>query len=225
MSAKYDHELGMHRQIRRRDFINGTATAIAGAALEVASPAHALGLLSADAVPRAGYYPPALTGMRGSGYESAYSTGHAMRDGTFWPTAPAATETADKYDLIVVGGGISGLAAAYFFQKAHGFTKSVLVLDNHDDFGGHAKRNEFQSAEDLRISNAGSFNIYAGSDSSEFQREIYGDLGIDVAGLAQATVDTHFYSRLGMGQGVFFDKETFGADRLLKDPAPWTDFT
>jgi spermidine dehydrogenase len=101
----------------------------------------------------------------------------------------------------------------------------VLVLDNHDDFGGHAKRNEFQSGQDLRISNAGSFNIYAGSDSSAVQREIYGDLGINVAGLAKKTVDPHFYSRLGMGQGVFFDKETFGADRLLKDPAPWTDFT
>jgi spermidine dehydrogenase len=69
---------------------------------------------------RAGYYPPALTGMRGSDYASAHSTGHAMRDGEFWRTAPAATETADKYDLIVVGGGISGLAAAYFFQKQHG---------------------------------------------------------------------------------------------------------
>jgi spermidine dehydrogenase len=226
MSAKYDRELGMHRRIRRRDFINGTAAAIAGAALEVANPTRALGMLAGGAMEgRAGYYPPALTGMRGSGYASAYSTGHAMRDGEFWRTAPAATETADKYDLIVVGGGISGLAAAYFFQKQHGFTKDVLVLDNHDDFGGHAKRNEFQSGHDLRISNAGSFNIYAGSDSSKFQREIYGDLGIDVASLAKKTVDPHFYSRLGMGQGVFFDKETFGADRLLKDPAPWTDFT
>src|SRR5439155_8476431 len=116
------------------------AAAVAGAALEVANPTRALGLISADAAePGAGYYPPALTGMRGSGYASAYSTGHALRDGEFWRTAPPATETADKYDLIVVGAGISGLAAAYFFQKQHGFTKNVLVLDNHDDFGGHAK--------------------------------------------------------------------------------------
>src|SRR5260221_14693462 len=122
----------MQRRIRRRDFVNGTATALAGAAVGAGHPLQALGgLASTDAaqLPQAEYYPPALTGMRGSGYPSAYSTGHALRDGNFWPTAPQATQTADQYDLIVVGGGISGLAAAYFFQKQHGFTKRVLVLD------------------------------------------------------------------------------------------------
>ncbi|MDB6083731.1 MAG: hypothetical protein JWN43_1612, partial [Gammaproteobacteria bacterium] len=218
MSAKRDVELGMDRPISRRDFVNGTAMALAGAAAGAAIPGECVFAEPA-------FYPPALTGMRGSGYPGAYTTAHAMRDGTFWSTAPAPTETPDRYDLIVVGGGISGLAAAYFFQKQHGFEKKVLVLDNHDDFGGHAKRNEFRSGSDLRISNAGSFNIYSGSDSSATQREIYGDLGIDVAALASRTVDPRFYSRLGMGQGVFFDKETFGSDRLLKDPAPWTDFT
>jgi spermidine dehydrogenase len=208
----------MDRKICRRDFINGAAAAAATAAT---GSARALAGVGADSE----NYPPALTGMRGSGYPGAYSVGHALRDGTFWTSAPPASRTADEYDLIVVGAGISGLAAAYFFQKRHGFSKRVLILDNHDDFGGHAKRNEFGSGRQLRISNAGSFNIYAGGDSTRFQREIYADLGIDVAGLARDTVDTHFYSRLGMGQGVFFDRETFGADRLLKDPAPWTDFS
>jgi spermidine dehydrogenase len=212
----------MDRPIRRRDFLNGLA--VAGGLLASGGAARAMQGIPGD-VPTGGAYPPALTGMRGSGYPSAYATGHAMRDGTFWSGAPPARQSADRYDLIVVGAGISGLAAAYFFQKQHGFTKKVLILDNHDDFGGHAKRNEFRSGRDLRVSNAGSFNIYADRDSTKFQREIYGDLGIDVAALARKTVDPHFYARLGMGQGVFFDRETFGADRLLKDPAPWTDFT
>lgn len=224
MSAKNDLELGMNRPISRREFLNGTAVA-AGAGIFGGTGAHALDLLSGAATPPNEVYPPALTGMRGSGYPSAYSTGHAMRDGTFWASAPPPIDTAERYDLIVVGAGISGLAAAYFYQKRHGFRKRVLLLDNHDDFGGHAKRNECRIRGDLRISNAGSFNIYAGSDSTRFQREIYGDLGIDVAALAKNTVDPHFYARLGMGQSVFFDKETFGEDRLLKDPAPWTDFT
>jgi spermidine dehydrogenase len=214
----------MDRPIRRRDFVGGIAAAAAGGVLAAGTPARALEQLMSG-TPSTGAYPPALTGMRGSGYPGAYSTGHAMRDGTFWPHAPPAQASADRYDLIVVGAGISGLAAAYFFQKQHGFTRKVLILDNHDDFGGHAKRNEFRSGRDLRVSNAGSFNIYAGSDSTKFQREIYADLGIDVTALARQTVDPHFYARLGMGQGVFFDRETFGADRLLKDPAPWTDFT
>jgi spermidine dehydrogenase len=222
MAGERDEELGMHRPITRRDFVNGSAMALAGAAVGAAVPSRpALGKPPEAAEP----YPPALTGMRGSGYPGAYATGHALRDGSFWGDAPAPVETRDRYDLIIVGAGISGLAAAYFFQKQNGFGKRVLILDNHDDFGGHAKRNEFRSGDDLRISNAGSFNIYAGSDSSASQREIYGDLGIDVAALAKHTVDPGFYARLGMGQGVFFDKETFGRDRLLKDPAPWTDFT
>jgi spermidine dehydrogenase len=211
-----DDRLGMNRKIRRRDVVNGIAAAVAGSAMPGLG-ARAFGKIAQAAPPRpAAAYPPALTGMRGSGYESAYATGHAMRDGSFWPAAPK---------VVVVGAGISGLAAAYFYQKQNGFGKKVLILDNHDDFGGHAKRNEFRSDGDLRLSNAGSFNIYAGRDCTRTQQEVYADLGINVAALARKTVDKHFYSRLGMSQGVFFDKETFGADLLLKDPAPWTDFT
>lgn len=214
-----DAKIGRNSTIRRRDFVNGMAAVIAGSVLPT-------GRLSAhQTAPEPLTYPPSLTGMRGSGYERAYRSGHALRDGTFWTTAPASEESNERYDLIVVGGGISGLAAAYLFQKQNGFGKKVLVLDNHDDFGGHAKRNEFRSGNDLRISNAGSFNIYAGSDSSRVERDLYRDLGIDVPRLASTSVDKSFYSRLGMGQGVFFDRETFGADKLLKDPAPWTDFT
>jgi len=216
--SKTDRELGMQCRITRRDFVNGTAVALAGLAA---------GVTRADpAVPPAEtLYPPALTGMRGSGYPGAYQTGHALRDRTFWPSASQARPDGDHYDLIVVGGGISGLTTAYLYQKRHHFRKKVLILDNHDDFGGHAKRNEFRAGSDLRISNAGSFNIYAGYDSTAVQREIYRDLGIDVARLANDTVDTGFYARMGMGQSVFFDRATFGADRLIKDPAPWTDFT
>ena len=214
-----DRELGMHRPIARRDFLNGAALALGSAALGGHGP------LGAALAAEAAAYPPALTGLRGSGYPGAYGTGHALRDGQFWASAPSPTETPDQYDLIVVGAGISGLSAAYLYQKQHGFHRRVLVLDNHDDFGGHAKRNEFRSGRDLRIANAGSFNIYAGSDTARFSREVYADLGIDVGGLARTTVDPHFYARLGMGQGVYFDRETFGADALLKDPAPWTDFT
>ncbi len=209
-----DRELGMHCRITRRDFVNGAGAALAS-----------LGAGAAGMSTSVSTYPPALIGMRGSGYPSAYSTGHALRDGTFWPTAPRPRPTGERYDLVVVGGGISGLAAAYLYQKRHGLRKKVLILDNHDDFGGHAKRNEFRTGADLRLSNAGSFNIYADRNSTAVQREVYGDLGIDVARLAAQRVDPGFYFRLGMGQSVFFDRETFGADRLLRDPAPWTDFT
>ena len=177
-------------------------------------------------------YPPALTGMRGSGYPSAYDAGHQMRDGTLWPHAPDAIDTGEEYDLIVVGAGISGLAAAYFYRQAQ--TEGVrgtaarmpaariLILDNHDDFGGHAKRTQFTHEGDTRISNAGTFWIegrYSG-----VARRLLSELGIDPEKYQRDNTHPEFYSALGMGQGVFFDKETFGKDKLLPDPAPWTDF-
>lgn len=236
-----DMKLGMHASIKRVDNVDGFAyagdSADAVAALDQkagkASKAYcpyarpAAGQtadVTGPAPDSAGYYPPELTGMRGSGYSRGYTAGHSLRDGHFFDTAPVPSAVDELYDLVIVGGGISGLSAAYFYQKQHGFTKKVLVLDNHDDFGGHAKRNEFKHGTDVRVSNGGAYDLAGGSRSSAAQKELFGDLGIDVIALAEQNIDRRFYSSRGMGQGVFFDKETFGEDRLLKDPAPWTDF-
>ena len=130
----------------RRDFVNGTLMA-AGASMlpfKGSSPAAMAALAPS-------YYPPALTGLRGShpgSNEHAHS--RALEGRTDWgPT----TDLKEDYDLVVVGGGISGLAAAYFFQKERGWDKKVLILDNHDDFGGHAKRNEHNVDGVLRYIN------------------------------------------------------------------------
>src|SRR2546428_9694100 len=69
------------------------------------------------------------------------NAGHAMRDGAFEERIATAMDTGEMYDLVAVGGGISGLAAAIFFQKYKG--GRCLVIDNHPIFGGEAKRNEF----------------------------------------------------------------------------------
>jgi spermidine dehydrogenase len=135
-----DRMLGMHRNITRRDFLNGMAV---GAGGMLASPWLGA-LLSAQTSPasaqdRPGYYPPTLNGMRGS-HPGAFEVAHALRDGTFWERAGKPVETGEEYDLVVVGGGISGLAAAYFYRKQAGPSARILILDNHDDFGGHAKR-------------------------------------------------------------------------------------
>ena len=208
-----DAALGMGRDIPRQDVVDGKVTVLK----------RPLPLAGADAGADDPGYPPALTGMRGSGVPRAYLNGHALREGWLTDALPNATVDPQHYDLVVVGGGISGLAAAYFFRKRWGKDKRVLVLDNHDDFGGHAKRNEFRHGKDTRLSNAGSFNIYEPGTDSE--RELFADIGVDVEALVRDNVDTGFYYRQGMGQSVFFDKETFGTDKLLDDPAPWTDFT
>src|SRR6185436_16775329 len=157
------------------------------------------------------YYPPARTGLRGT-HDGAWEVAHAVRDGRTWD---AARDTGEVYDLVVVGGGISGLAAAYFYRKAAGRNASILVLDNHDDFGGHAKRNEFTSGGRLIVGYGGTQAIEGRLTWSPVAKGLRDELGIDTGKFFTA-FDAKRYTSLGLGQGVFFDKETWAIDRLVK---------
>jgi spermidine dehydrogenase len=211
-----DRELGMDRPIKRRDFLNGVAVAI-GAPLLGVTGAH-----SAYAQQAPSSYPPALTGMRGL-YPGSFTTAHALRDHTFWNAhADKPSDTGERYDLVIVGGGISGLSAAYFYRKAAGDNARILILDVLDDFGGHAKRNEFDVNGRKLLGYGGTYAIESPSPYSPIAKSVIDDLGIDVKADARVR-DTKLYSSLGMGPGVFFDKETFGADVLLPDPKPEKD--
>ena len=112
--AQRNRELGMHRGITRRDFLNGMAVGM-GALGCGSLPGVATGPPrgSQTVHPADESYPPALTRMRGSA-PGSYDVAHAVRDGTFWESAGMPIDTPESYDLIVVGAGISGLAAAYF---------------------------------------------------------------------------------------------------------------
>ncbi len=206
MTARRDDDLGMQRRITRRDFLNGTALAIGGSLL---APRwlHAL-----EAEP----YPPALTGLRGS-HEGAYEAAHALRDGSFWRTAGTARDTGESYDLVVVGAGISGLSAAHYYRKAAGAKARVLLLDNHDDFGGHARRNEFTVGSRFLLGYGGTFSIDSPAPYSAVAKALIAELGIEVSGF-ETVVDWDVYGARGLGTGLFFDKETFGADRLVLEP-------
>jgi spermidine dehydrogenase len=208
-----DRELGMHRAISRRDFLNGIAIGAGGALASAWLP----GLTFAaerepfdQDVP--GYNPPALTGMRGS-HAGAFEVAHDLRDGTFWETAGTPIDTHETYDLIIVGAGMSGLAAAYFYRKRVGPSARILILDNHDDFGGHAKRNEFRPAGRLLLANGGTLAIESPFPYSKEAGGLLTELGIDPPALEKKCVDREVYH--GMRTGFFFDKETFGVDRLV----------
>jgi spermidine dehydrogenase len=205
----------MHRRITRRDFLNGVAVT-AGAAL---MPWH---LAAADepAAPEKspGYYPPALTGMRGS-HPGSFDAAHSLRDGTFWDSAGKPEDTGETYDLIVVGGGISGLSAAHFYRKIAGPKARILILDNHDDFGGHAKRNEFRVNNAFRLGFGGTFSIESPAPYSAVAKALIEELGIDVPSYSKY-VDKNLYHSLGLRPKIFFDKETFGADKLAVNPSP-----
>ncbi len=163
-----DRELGMNRRIARRDFLNGMAVS-AGSLLGAGS------LRGAEE-----YYPPTLTGMRGS-HDGSYQASHALRDHQFWDKAGKPRETGEDYDLVIVGGGISGLAAAHFYRKTAGKNARILILDNHDDFGGHAKRNEFHQSGRMLLGFGGTYSIESPAPYSAVAKGLVRELGIDVA--------------------------------------------
>ncbi len=202
----------MTRDISRRDFINGmAATAGTLATLDVARAAEAL-----SATPD-GNYPPERMGLRGS-HPGSFELAHELRDGRP-PSLGSAIRTGETYDLIVVGGGLSGLASAHLFLKNAGGDARVLILDNHDDFGGHAKRNELHYQGRTVVLNGGTLELESPERYNQWAHGVLTDIGVDLDRYTSSNAGIgKLYSSLGMGSGFFFDKQTFGRDRLLVAP-------
>ena len=215
MGEANDKDLGMDRAITRRDFLNGVAATAGGAML----PPHLLAALKEDLDPEqsSDYYPPALTGLRGS-HVGSFEAAHSVRDHEFWQKAPTPTAIDEKFDLIVVGGGISGLSAAYFFRKSNPNAR-ILIIENHDDFGGHAKRNEFKVGDRTLLGYGGTFSVESPAPYSAVAQGLVKELGIDVAGYSKH-VAQDLYRSAGMLPSIFFNKETFGSDVLTVNPLP-----
>jgi len=211
-----DRELGMGRAITRRDLLNGMGIALSGSLLFPWARVEGLPL---DSTP----YPPALTGLRGS-HDGAFEIAHALRDGKRWPDT-VVEDSGEIYDLIVVGGGLSGLSAAWFYRQEAGPEARILILDNHDDFGGHARRNEFHHQGRMLLGHGGTINIENFDQYGRPARRLFRDLGID-AGRYGEFDNGDLYPSLGMRQGVFFGRETFGTDRLVveRDGEPWSEY-
>ncbi|MDF2900270.1 MAG: hypothetical protein K0Q62_329 [Phenylobacterium sp.] len=202
---KADRELGMGRDISRRDFVHGAA--LVAAAAGVGAPT-----LGQAAPAAAANYPPLRTGMRGF-HPGSFEPVHALA----WngESPPAAESTGEVYDLVVVGGGLSGLAAAYFYRKKAGPTAKILIIDNLEGFGGHAQRNEFEHNGRRLYVNAGSSYIVSPSDWSAEAKSIINDLGI-AKGHPTDRTDNQLYRSLGMGDATFFNKEVYGQDKIVR---------
>ncbi|MBX3161645.1 MAG: FAD-dependent oxidoreductase [Deltaproteobacteria bacterium] len=192
--------------LTRRDFLDGIAIAVGALACGKGGGDAGASDFAPERAP--GYYPPALTGLRGS-HPGSFEYAHALRDGNVWQQLGEPADVGETYDLVVVGAGISGLSAAHYFRRARPGAK-VLVLDNHDDVGGHAKRNEL-----------GTLVTYGGTESVEYPslyskiaRDLLVEIGVDVEHFAKVFVRAT-RKDLGLAAATFFDQETFGADRLV----------
>lgn len=211
MTRPADIDLGLDQMISRRDFMNGVL--VAGASM-VASSSSAAAAQSP--------YPPSLDGQRGS-HTGSFEVAHAVaREGARFAADVAMTD--DEYDLVIIGAGLSGLAAAFFYRRRKPDAR-VLLIDNHDDFGGHAKRNEFDVGGRTLIGYGGSQSIDGPAHYSAIAKGLLTDLDIDV-GRFHVAFDDELYARFSMRPGVAFDAPTFtrrtvvpGAAERLHDGA------
>jgi spermidine dehydrogenase len=193
-------------RITRRDFLNGVALTIASGLTPAAQ-------VEADP----SRYPPALTGLRGQ-HDGSFEVAHAVgREARRYAIESLPVE--ESYDLVVVGGGISGLAAAWFYCRKAGDDARILIIDNHDDFGGHAKRNEFTIDGRTLVGYGGSQSLQSPKTLySPVARGLLRDLGVTL-GAFETAFKRNFYPSLGLSRGVFFAREAFGRDVLVPGDA------
>lgn len=197
-------------KITRRNFVNGTLMAAGATLLPFKGTAQeVLAKMNPD------FYPPAMTGLRGSqpgSNDAAHARAWAGQE-DWGPTQ----DLNEEYDLVVVGGGISGLAAGYFFQREHGWDKKILILDNHDDFGGHARRNEHHIDGNMRIGQGGSESLEDTGSYSDVLVEMLRDIGIDLTKFHER-YDFGFFERHGLSAKMFFNERVFGKNKLIDHP-------
>ncbi len=214
----------MTNKITRRDFLNGTRIAIAASLcppiLSACSPSNpsSSSQLTNFILPN-DYYPPSKTGLRGS-HDGSWENMHARVSGQEFPH----TNPTEHYDLVVVGAGLSGLSAAFFYRQKNPAAK-ILILDNHDDFGGHAKRNEFNVNGQFRMGYGGTEAIDTPSAYNPESIQLLKDIGIQTEKFYDY-FDQDFWDRYGLAKSIVFDKETFGEDKIVLGygQRSWEDF-
>jgi len=215
-----DLALGMDQPISRRDVLHGMAltagSALAGGLLGAGAMAAEPGAPGSTGTPdtkpvNADYYPPTWQGLRGSA-QGTFESAHALRDGRRWTTV---ADTGEDYDLVVVGAGLSGLAAAYFYRERMPAAR-ILLLDNHDDFGGHARRNEYHLEGKLHLMNGGTLMVDSPRPYSAVAEGLLLALGIDVPALIKKGDLPKLFDEDGPRHAVFLDRETFGKDTLVR---------
>jgi spermidine dehydrogenase len=170
-----DNALGMYSPITRRDFLGSTLLASGALLLGSFTPEELLAQTQNDE----------FTGYGGVGEYSnsngntlpVLQAGHKIRDGAYNPFPKNIVETSETYDCVIVGGGISGIAAALFFQRQAGPRANCLVLENHPIFGGEAKQNEFLVDGKRLIAHQGSA-IYQLQEPHSFLAQFYDSIGL-----------------------------------------------
>ncbi len=156
-------------------------------------------------------YPPSRTGYGGSTPKD-FAIAHGIRDGRRYDLT--GQPVAERYDFVIVGAGIGGLATAHYLHKARPKAR-ILILDNHDDFGGHARRNEFNVDGRFLLGYGGSESLEGPKRRwSSIARACVADVGVRLDRFETAFHQT-LYPGLGLSSGLFFPREVYGVDKLV----------
>lgn len=223
-SLQTDRKLGMQRKISRRDMLHGLGALSLGAlsvgSLSSCSSSFFAGQAATDNKTPLNnkikslepVYPPASTGLRGN-HQGSFEVAHKLgrENNHDWGTVIEPDDTI--YDVVIVGAGISGLSAAHFHKKKHPESK-ILLIDNHDDFGGHAKRNEFSVGNDTILAYGGAQSLQEPSSYSKTVKTLLDDLGIELKRFDTA-YDKQFFKRNKLSGGIHFNKEKWGVDKVV----------
>lgn len=217
--VKSECDLGMRADISRRDIVQGFAAVTATSSALVSSPTWStISKLKTYPQPAPKIdlrYPPARIGLRGN-HPGSFEVAHQLARAGRSDWGEVSDPDAEIYDLVVVGAGISGLSAAHFYRKKNPQAR-ILIVDNHDDFGGHAKRNEFTVGDRELISYGGSSYLVNPSGYSDIVKGLMVDLGVNFDRFKE-TFDRDFFSRHRLAGGLYFNKKDWGVNRTVAFP-------
>lgn len=168
-----DDALGLNTPIERRDLLNSTLLAAGSMLLNSIAPFQLLAEEDWTGYGGVGDY----ARSNGNTYE-VMTDGHKIRDHVYERVSADAIDTGEEFDCVIVGGGISGLAAALFFQREGGAKRTCVVLENHPIFGGEAKRNEFNVDGQRLMVHQGSAACFPPLPGT-FLESFYKSIGVD----------------------------------------------
>ena len=228
MAKKKHFDSVLPNDISRRDFVNGTLVGFGAALLSSSLPAMA------SSKKAAGSFSDPWTGFGGVGdygpsngnVASVRAAAHLIRDGLTPQLMEQVEDTGEEYDMVIIGGGFSGIGAAYQFHNKYGNSKKCLIIENHPVFGGEAKQNEFE---------VDGYTLYGPQGSNDFGVPDKDDKGL-IADIYRATglpfefkfvkqdsQKTKIKAPLENYYGVFWDEERFDTGYFLGSEAknPW----
>ena len=197
-------------KVTRRDILHG----LGALGLGSLTPGQALAdaVLAMENHDAGRDYPPAKTGLRGN-HDGSWEVAHTLARAGSRDWGPVEQPDAQEYDLVVVGAGISGLSAAWFYQQRHPDAR-ILILENHDDFGGHAKRNEFTVGGKTVLGYGGSQTLELPSEYPEVTQGLLRELGVNLKDFDSA-YDDSFFQRHGLTAAAYFNKASWGEEALV----------